>query len=324
MSFRQRWLKQPQSTLVRKVSFQIHLWAGIGVGLYVFVVCVTGSALVFRVELANLLSAPVTVEGSGTPLSDETLSEAARRAYPGYQADILYRSNDPKAAVVVSMVRGDEEKHRLFDPFTGEDLGPSVRLGMKILAWTLDLHDNLLAGETGRLVNGVGGLLLALLALTGAVIWWPGIKNWKRSLTIHRGVNWKRFTWDLHSSMGFWAFAMTFMWAVTGFYLVYQEWFAPILDYIEPYDEVTFKPRLVDDILIWLPRLHFGRFRGVRLQLNLLFKTIWVIVGLAPAILFMTGSIMWWNRSIRKVMMQSGSQAEPVQFDETTSEVVEI
>src|SRR5262245_22313836 len=126
MRFARRWTDQPQSVWLRKANFQIHLWAGIGVGLYVFVVCVTGSALVFRPELT--------------------------RQFPG-------RST-----------------------------------GFAIVTWLLDLHDNLLAGSTGRYVNGVGGLFLTVLALTGAVIWWPGIKNWRRSLTLHRDVNWKRFT----------------------------------------------------------------------------------------------------------------------------------
>src|SRR5665213_617580 len=36
--------------------------------------------------------------------------------------------------------------------------------------WLVDLHSNLLLGSTGRLVNGIGGLCLTLLCLTGAII----------------------------------------------------------------------------------------------------------------------------------------------------------
>lgn len=48
----------------------------------------------------------------------------------------------------------------------------------------VDLHENLLTGSTGRIVNGIGAISLALLCLTGAAIWWPGTKYWRRSLTI--------------------------------------------------------------------------------------------------------------------------------------------
>jgi uncharacterized iron-regulated membrane protein len=39
------------------------------------------------------------------------------------------------------------------------------------IGWLLDLHSNLLAGSTGRFVNGIGGASLMVLSLTGAIIW---------------------------------------------------------------------------------------------------------------------------------------------------------
>jgi uncharacterized iron-regulated membrane protein len=68
------------------------------------------------------------------------------------------------------------------------------------------LHENLLFGNTGRPVNGIGALFLTLVCLTGAVICWPGIKNWRRSLTVKWNTRFARFSWDLHSALGFWTF----------------------------------------------------------------------------------------------------------------------
>ena len=51
--------------------------------------------------------------------------------------------------------------------------------------WVVNLHANLLFGPTGRLVNGIGAICLTSLCLTGAIIWWPGVKNWRRSLTVN-------------------------------------------------------------------------------------------------------------------------------------------
>src|ERR1700733_2164572 len=50
------------------------------------------------------------------------------------------------------------------------------------IEWLVKLHENLLAGPNGRLANGVGAICLTSLCLTGAIIWWPGVKNWRRSL----------------------------------------------------------------------------------------------------------------------------------------------
>jgi uncharacterized iron-regulated membrane protein len=196
------------------------------------------------------------------------------------------------------------------NPFTGADLGPVVNPGMTALSALLDLHDNLMTGETGRLVNGAGGFVLTVLALTGAVIWWPGIKNSVRSLFLHRGVSWKRFMWDLHSAVGFWSCVLVFMFAISGFYLVYQEWFSPVLDRLEAYDGATFERQYIEDLLAWLPRLHFGRFRGMRPQITLGLKIFWVIVGLAPAVLAASGLVMWWNRVVRKTARANVRQSE--------------
>ena len=52
-----RWVQAPQGIGLRKAIFQVHLWTGIGLGAYVFVICVTGSVLVYRNELLRRLLA---------------------------------------------------------------------------------------------------------------------------------------------------------------------------------------------------------------------------------------------------------------------------
>ena len=45
-----------------------------------------------------------------------------------------------------------------------------------------------------------------------------------------------------------------------------------------------------DTIQRWFGYLHFGNFGGVPV------KILWFILGLAPAALAVTGTLMWWNR----------------------------
>jgi uncharacterized iron-regulated membrane protein len=301
MSWWQRWLRQPQSVWVRKALFQVHLWAGVAAALYIFIICVTGSMLVFRPEISRTLSRkPVIVNVTGALLTDEQLKDAAERQNPGYIVTNVFKDRRPNVAAEVWLESPTDSRRRLVDPFRGSDLGPVVNPGMTALSALLDLHDNLLTGETGRLVNGAGGFVLMILAMTGVFIWWPGIKNWMRSLAIHRGVSWKRFVWDLHSAVGFWSCILVFMFAFSGFYLVYQEWFSPVLDRLAEYDGVRFERGYMEDLIAWLPRLHFGRFRGLRPQTTLGLKIFWVVIGLAPAVLSVTGLVMWWNRVVRR------------------------
>ena len=45
MTFWKQWLRRPQSLWLRKAIFQIHLWTGIGLGIYVLLISVSGSAM---------------------------------------------------------------------------------------------------------------------------------------------------------------------------------------------------------------------------------------------------------------------------------------
>jgi len=168
------------------------------------------------------------------------------------------------------------------------------------------LHDDLLAGKTGRLVNGAGALLLVVIAFTGMIVWWPGVKTWRQGLTVRRNVGWQRFTWDLHKTMGFWTLGFTLMFAVSGVYLGNPEVFQDLADRIEPLTDANASTRIVDQVIYWLAYLHFGRINGIGIPCSgpgfcdSTTKLIWAVFGLAPAGMVVTGALMWWNRVVRK------------------------
>ena len=51
------WLDQPQNVPFRRALYLIHLWVGIATGLYILMISLSGSAVVFRRELTRWLSA---------------------------------------------------------------------------------------------------------------------------------------------------------------------------------------------------------------------------------------------------------------------------
>ncbi|MBT5485149.1 MAG: hypothetical protein HOK55_10515, partial [Gammaproteobacteria bacterium] len=52
--------------------------------------------------------------------------------------------------------------------------------------------------------------------------------------------------------------------------------------------------------------LHFGRINGIGIPCSgpglcdQSVKALWAIFGLAPAVMFVTGTILWWNRVLRR------------------------
>jgi uncharacterized iron-regulated membrane protein len=303
----QRWVRQPQKVWLRRAIFQVHLWSGIGLGLYVLFISVTGSVLVYRNELyVAVTPEPVLSTAPGPRLSDGDLAERARRSYPGYRVGNFLRPTNPDQAVEVWLQRGGETKKRLFDSRSGTDVGSAAAPGVWLVSKLIELHDDLLSGSTGRKVNGAGAVAVLLLAATGLVIWWPGIRRWRRSLTLHRGVGWKRFTWDLHSMTGFWCFAFVLVFALSGIYLCYPDKIQAFADWLQPPTAENGGSRFVDGALYWLAYLHFGRINGIGIPCDgpglcdQTTKAVWALFGLAPAVMFVTGAIMWWNRVVRR------------------------
>jgi uncharacterized iron-regulated membrane protein len=299
----QRWVRRPQNIWLRRALFQVHLWSGIAIGLYVLMISITGSVLVYRNELYRAATPrPIISKGSGLRLSDAQLTAAVARVYPDYRVVNLRRMTNPDEAVDVRMRRGDQIKHRLFDPQSGSDLGDSVSTGIRLVSGLIDLHDNLFAGPTGRKVNGIGAVAVLALAVSGMVIWWPGIKTWRRSLTVRRGAGWKRLTWHLHSMIGFWSLGTVLVFGLSGVYLVIPERVQDLADWIEPLPGGVIVPRISDQIIYWLAYLHFGRINGIGIPCHgpglcdQATKAVWALFGLAPAVLFVTGAMMWWNR----------------------------
>lgn len=241
-----RWVDQPQKLGLRKAVFQVHLWSGVALGLYIFFISLTGSVLVYRNE--------------------------------------LYFAAMPDAEM-----------------FEG-----SPGTAYELVTLLIDLHDNLLAGELGRAVNGAAAIAVLLVAFSGLFIWWPGIRRWRRSLTLRRAVGWKRFTWDLHSAAGIWTFAFIVIFAASGVYLCFPQVFHQFAEWLQPLTGANAGERFVDKFLYWLAFLHFGRINGIGLPCSgpglcdQATKAVWAIAGLAPAAMFVTGSIMWWNRVVRR------------------------
>jgi uncharacterized iron-regulated membrane protein len=213
----------------------MHLWTGIVLGIYLFLMSVSGSVLVYANELYV----------AATPEHD-----------------------------------------------TGR-----VPVGIRAVSRLIDLHDNLAGGVTGRRINGMGAYALLVLAATGFAIWWPGTVKLRR-----------RTVREYHLVIGFWSLAFIVIFGLSGAYLANPQPVMDFADRIDPPTAANAGVRLVDQVIYWLAFLHFGRINGIGIPCHgpgvcdQATKFVWAAFGMSPAVMFVTGAMMWWRRVVRPRM----------------------
>lgn len=246
-----RLLHTPRQTLTRRVLFQIHLWCGVIVGLYVALIGLTGSALVFRPEIERALRPHLYVLQASTAPAHATLDQmlaTATRALPdwqpmGFEQLPAKPASAPTEPVLLYLTARPGHDHAAphsftpdqlmayLDPRTGTLLGARSRYA-GVLGLAANFHYYLLAGERGYLVNGILAIAFLGIALTGWTLWWPGIRRVVGALKIHGLMhgryhhghrNWKRLNWDLHATGGFWSNPALIVVIVTGIFFVFSQ-----------------------------------------------------------------------------------------------------
>lgn len=222
------FLTEPRRTVLRKTLFQLHLWTGLAVGLIATLVGISGAALVFREEIERTIdpATHIVAPGEGFVTFDRIVA-AARAANPEARLESVELDRKPGRAVAVRLVTGEGKTEKRLtvavNPHTGAVVGRRPDRDKGFINWLADLHFNLLAGETGLKINGVAAGLLAILCLTGAVIWFPGRGKFRRALTIGWGKGRWRVNWGLHNVAGLSVCVVLGVVAVTGIYFAFYE-----------------------------------------------------------------------------------------------------
>ncbi|MDX2267410.1 MAG: PepSY-associated TM helix domain-containing protein [Bryobacter sp.] len=365
------FLAHPRELWWRKVLFQLHLWAGIFLGLYFVVIGLTGSLIVYKKELERaaipqLIQVPVKAERA----SFQALYEAVWAAYP--QASISNVFLYPEGVSWSFRLSENKERVQVYvNPYTAEVLGED-RYGGKFLQWVYDLHVNLLAGKTGVLLNGLGGFALALMSISGLVIWWPGLRFWKTGFVYAFRAHWKRQNYDVHKLVGLASAAILLLLGLTGSYWTWPKEYESFLAWATQGPAKTSAPRIApiarknwqdlesilqaarqalpegepslfrfasrpddvhslkrilptdwrtqgDDTVYLHPAtaavVHIDRHAeqalGVRLQRDIYAlhfgtfgghatRILWLLIGITPTVLFVSGLLMYWNRVLVK------------------------
>jgi uncharacterized iron-regulated membrane protein len=201
-SLRTLWV-EPRRSSMRLWMFRIHQWAGVGAGLYLAMMGLTGSLSVFLPELRNTLVAPIHASPGQPRLSLQTLQSRIEQINPVLRLRAVYPGQTALQADTFEESTADKTiREIVVDPYTARVLIDRSK-DATFYDWARDLHANLLSGKTGKTINGFGGVLLMVTGAAGILLWWPGRRYVKPSVfqvSIRKG--WHRLSYDLHRLVG--------------------------------------------------------------------------------------------------------------------------
>lgn len=296
MNTLQRWLQAPQTHWLRKLLFQLHLWMGIGFGLYVLLVSLSGSALLLKSSFYSWFEPKYIEPTTAIAMEGAALDEKIAEIYSDYEVSFVFPAYEKGRATYVVLKRGGIVFPHYFNQFTGADMGIANPWPIKAVEQLSDVHDDLLMGSTGRKINGVGGLIFVLMSISGIVIWWQGRSRWYEGLLIWPNPR-RKFIWQLHSFIGFWFLLLMLAWGISGFQFAFPRYLNVLVNWLDN------DPTDFDRPDSWL-RL-FRSIHVARLGEGPWARRGWIIASFIPTLIFVSGFILWWRRVVRPARPQN-------------------
>ncbi|MFW0791815.1 PepSY-associated TM helix domain-containing protein [Gordonia sp. CPCC 205333] len=222
---------------LRRILIVSHRWLSIVFGLVLVVECTTGAVLVYEPELLRA-SSPELYQSTATPtqVGFDGAIDAVRRADANFDTSYVSLKD---GVYQLSTSSSDGETY-FVDAGTGTVSG-HANVYSGVVGFVENLHDCALSCEGyagyqawpgkpsplatwaptegltwGGLTLALTGLLAIFLAISGLIIWYPGLKKWRHGFRVRLGKGRYARDVDLHNVIGLIAVVPLLIWGLTG------------------------------------------------------------------------------------------------------------
>ncbi|MCW3467360.1 PepSY-associated TM helix domain-containing protein [Chitinophaga nivalis] len=225
--------KKPAKSLFRTVVDKLHLWLGLGSGIIVLIISITGCLYVFQKDITEMVyKQTMFVTPQEKPVLPLSVLQAKAQVAIGADKPIVNITTykDPERAWEFMTYKGNDTALTYFgsleyfesafvNPYTGVVTGKldykyNFFNIVKFIHWSL-----LLNTAYGQPIVGWGTFIFVILLITGLIMWWP--KRWTKatrdqSFKIKWKASFKRVNYDLHNVLGFYSLLIALVIALTG------------------------------------------------------------------------------------------------------------
>ncbi|WP_448634866.1 PepSY-associated TM helix domain-containing protein [Pedobacter panaciterrae] len=218
-----------RSKSITKLAFSFHSWLGLISGVFLLLLGLSGSALVFLEEIDHAINAELLkVKPSGKILFLDALYRKIGHEHPNV-AGIAWLNPDAvtNEAYEFRLYQNDG-KISTYDlgmvsinPYSGKTLreGNLKDLNPSFMHWIFQFHWSFQLGIPGLLLATVFGITMLLSTITGLIIYrkhvWK-VLSFKEKM---KWNNWRTISSGLHRIVGVWALAFNVVIFFTGFWM---------------------------------------------------------------------------------------------------------
>jgi len=212
-------------TLTKTALRKVHRYLALVLAVLWLSQALTGLVMVFRWELDD-----ASIAGDAMPLDPAALEQritALEAEQPGHEVYQLYTSGsaagrfdlyvrNPDGETDLVRVAGDGTVLRA-QPY-GRDFAEAG-----LIQAAAFLHQTLFAGDTGKWIIGVSGLLLLTSLVLGAVLAWPRARQWRATLwprAMRPGAG-RLYAW--HRAVGLWLLLPAAVLVTAGVLMTFEE-----------------------------------------------------------------------------------------------------
>jgi uncharacterized iron-regulated membrane protein len=233
------WFRARNHGQWRRILYKTHLWLGIASGIVLFIVCLTGTMLVFRWEIEEFFEQKYSVShpDMSLPNLEDLLTKVEQNV--GGKAILVSLPNQRGDTVgfYIKITETENNKNTVkayrIDPYTAEilaDLWEDNSMLQDFFQFVYFLHISLfLPSPIGGIVVGSATLIFIVIALSGLCLWLPANfrnkKAWKNGFLIRFRKGKNQLIGDFHKTLGFFVLIPTLLMALSGLVWSFQ-WFS--------------------------------------------------------------------------------------------------
>ncbi len=210
----------------RQAIFWSHLVVGVGVGLFVFIMSLTGVLLTYEHKIIHWVEdfQSVDIDDSRNRLSVDKLASIAIEKSSRAKLMLLGVDRREDAPVTVYLLG---ETRLDIHPYSGELLDSQAATVEFIMHAIVSIHRSLATGRNGlgHTLMAASNLVLLFLIVSGLYLWFPRVLKWpflKMNLVFAKRyptAKARDFNW--HHVFGFWCLVPLFLVVLTGVIISY-------------------------------------------------------------------------------------------------------